>query len=173
MIVFAIILGVVIVAAAMFSYIQKLNQKQTVPDTVAAPAKTFSVTINYVTSFIKTYEKHTYVFINMTIFNKMDKDMDNVTIETEPALPIINDLNYRATTENWKVDRLDPVHADTIQARVLNIPPGTTVSGYLIVESPKAQCNVETIKVTNNEIIQTVEVRKEKVLMKTGNIRRF
>ena len=174
MLTLAIITGIVLIIATMISITVRHSRKPAVTAPVVVSNKpAFTVTINYVTSFIKTYQGNTYVFLNMTIFNKMDVDMDDVLIETEPGLTIINDLNYRATAEKWPVDRLDPVHADTIQARTLNIPPDTTISGYLIVESPKAQCNIDAVSVTSKGINVTVGVRKEKVLMKTGNIRRY
>lgn len=172
MITLAIIIGIALIIAAAISFITRMNQRPApLQATVRKPD--FTVTINYGTSFIKTYEGVTYSFINVTIFNKTEDDMEDVDIATEPNLPIVNDLNYRATTENWPVDRLDPVHADTIQARVMSIPAGATVSGYLIVESPKAQCNVDAITVSNKGVVHTIEVRQEKVFMKTINIRRY
>lgn len=169
---FAIVVGLILVVAGMFSYIQKLNFKAQVKAQPAITRSDFTVTINYTTSFIKTYQDVSYLFLNVTVFNKMDTDMDDVTIETEPKLEIVNDLNYRATTEKWPVDRYDPVHADTLQSRVLNIEPGNTVSGYVIVKTPRAMCNVDAITVSNKDISVTIPVRKEKVLMKTGNVRR-
>ncbi len=173
MLTLAIITGIVLIIAIMVSITVRHSRKPAAAAQVVVSKPAFTVTINYVTSFIKTYQGNTYVFLNMTIFNKMDVDMDDVLIETEPGLTIINDLNYRATAEKWPVDRKDPVYADTIQARTLNIPPDTTISGYLIVESPKAQCNIDAVSVTSKGINVTVGVRKEKVLMKTGNIRRY
>lgn len=133
----------------------------------------YAVAINYATSFIKTYGGTTYMFLNVTVFNKMATDMEDVEVKINPELPIINDLKFKATAEKWEVDKKDAVFSDTLQARALFIPAGNTITGYLIVETPKAICNIQTITVVYKKMGQTIGVSKEKVLMKTVNFRRY
>lgn len=133
----------------------------------------YSVAVNYATSFIKTYAGTTYMFLNVTIFNKMDTDMEDVEVIIKPDLPIINDLRYKATAEKWEVDKKDAVFSDTLQDRALFIPAGKTISGFLTVEAPRAICNIESITVAYQKMRQTIHVAKEKVLMKTVNFRRY
>lgn len=133
----------------------------------------YAVAINYSTSFIKTYAGTTYMFLNVTIFNKMAVDMEDVTVITHPDIPIITDLKYKATAEKWEVDKKDAVFSDSLLDRVLFIPAGNTISGYLVTETPRAMCNIETITVAYNRMRFTARVAKEKVLMKTVNFRRY
>lgn len=94
-------------------------------------------------------------------------------IETIPHLPQVNDLKYKAIEEKWTIDRFDPALSDTISSRVMNIEPGAIISGYLIVVTPGTDCNVTELSFIANGQKLIVPVRKDRVVMKTGNIRKF
>lgn len=166
MTIFFIVLGIVLAIAALLSYVVKLNRKPKAVAPVEISKKAFNIIMNYVTSFVNTYGGKDYIFLSISIENKTDNDLDDVVIETIPSLPIITDLRYRAISEKWNIDSQDPVFSDSLLSRVASIEPGAMVTGYIVVETKNAHCNIDTISISAGDQVQEIPIRKDRVVFK-------
>ncbi len=173
MISYIIIAAIVIILLAVSAwwFIRRKRKAKPAP-TPEITQKAFNIIMNYVPSFINTYNGKDYVFLNITIENKTDHDLDDVVIEITPAVPIITDLRYRAISEKWNVNVNDPSFSDSLLSRVASIEPGASVSGYIVVETRNAHCNIDMVAISAGDQIQEIPVRKDRVSFKRPNTRR-
>ncbi len=163
---FFIVLGIVLAVAVLIGIVVKLKRKPRPVVPVEVSKKAFNVIMNYVTSFVNTYAGKDYIFLSITIENKTENDLDDVVIETIPNLPIITDIRYRAISEKWNVDSHDPVFSDSLLSRVASIEPGEMVTGYIVVETRNAHCNIDTISISAGDQVQEIPIRKDRVTFK-------